>query len=176
MTLPILRSLRSQLRSRLTATSTNRDVTASIIRSLISKICSLPPSTKDILEGGRERILETKLNTSFALFGYKDLFSTTFLFLFSRVLTMGNSLDCCYNSRWSYQCIFPCIRFCTYSGRRVFYNFDGMEKVQPLVHIYHPRNERVHRFPEAFYGIDDDDDIKNQMQSHDGVYTNIYKS
>ena len=35
-----------------------------------------------------------------------------------------------------------------------------MEKVQPLVHIYHPRNERVHRFPEAFYGIDDDDDIK----------------
>ena len=44
----------------------------------------------------------------------------------------------------------------------------------PLVHIYHPRNERVHRFPEAFYGIDDDDDIKNQMQSHDGVYTNIY--
>ena len=70
----------------------------------------------------------------------------------------------------------PCIRYCTYSGRRVFYNFDGMEKVQPLVHIYHPRNERVHRFPEAFYGIDDDDDIKNQMQSHDGVYTNIYKS
>ena len=89
---------------------------------------------------------------------------------------MGNSVDCCYNSRWSYQCIFPCIRYCTYSGRRVFYNFDGTEKVQPLVYIYHPQDELVHCFPEALYGIDDDDDIKNQMQSHDGVYTNICKN
>ena len=89
---------------------------------------------------------------------------------------MGNSVDCCYNSRWSYQCIFPCIRYCTYSGRRVFYNFDGTEKVQPLVYIYHPQDELVHCFLEALYGIDDDDDIKNQMQSHDGVYTNICKN
>ena len=50
------------------------------------------------------------------------------IFVPYRVLAMGNSVDCCYNSRWSYQCIFPCIRFCTYSGRRVFYNYDGMEK------------------------------------------------
>nr|XP_058941066.1 L-gulonolactone oxidase-like [Pocillopora verrucosa] len=82
---------------------------------------------------------------------------------------MGNSVDCCYNSRWSYQCIFPCIRFCTYTGRRVFYNYDGMEKVQPLVHIYHPRNGRVHSLPDALYGIDDDDDIQNQIKSHKGL-------
>ena len=131
---------------------------------------------KDILEGGRERILETKLNTSFALFGYKDLFSTTFLFLFFQSANHGKQLGLLLQLALVLPVHFPCIRYCTYSGRRVFYNFDGMEKVQPLVHIYHPRNERVHRFPEAFYGIDDDDDIKNQMQSHDGVYTNIYKS
>ena len=47
---------------------------------------------KDILEGGRERILETKLNTSFALFGYKDLFSTTFLFLFFQSANHGKQL------------------------------------------------------------------------------------
>ena len=98
------------------------------------------------------------------------------IFVPYRVLAMGNSVDCCYNSRWSYQCIFPCIRFCTYTGRRVFYNYDGMEKVQPLVHIYHPRNERVHSLPDAFYGIDDDDDIQNQIKSHKGVYTNICRS
>ena len=89
---------------------------------------------------------------------------------------MRNSVDCCYNSRWSYQCIFPCIRFCTYTGRRVFYNYNGMEKVQPLVHIYHPRNKRVHSLPKAINGIDDDVDIQSQMQRHNGVYTNIYKS
>ena len=75
-------SLRSQLRSRLTAMSSNRDVTTSIIRSHIIRIHSLPSSTKDVLEGGKKRILETKLNNSLALFGYKDLLSNTFLFLF----------------------------------------------------------------------------------------------
>ena len=50
--LPTLRSLRSQLRSRLTVISTSRDVTASLIR-----IRSLSPSTKTVLEVGRERIL-----------------------------------------------------------------------------------------------------------------------
>ena len=53
MTLPILRSLRSKLRSRLTTMSTNRDL------SLIIMIRSLPPSTKDVLEGGREIVLGT---------------------------------------------------------------------------------------------------------------------
>ena len=51
-----------------------------------------------------------------------------------------------------------------------------MEKVQPLVHIYHPRNKRVHSLPKAINGIDDDVDIQSQMQRHNGVYTNIYKS
>ena len=37
----------------LTTMSTNRDV------SLIIMIRSLPPSTKDVLEGGRERVLGT---------------------------------------------------------------------------------------------------------------------
>lgn len=44
-----------------------------------------------------------------------------------------------------------------------------MEKVQPLVHIYHPRNGRVHSLPDALYGIDDDDDIQNQIKSHKGL-------
>ncbi|XP_015776727.1 PREDICTED: L-gulonolactone oxidase-like [Acropora digitifera] len=76
---------------------------------------------------------------------------------------MGNRLDCCYNMRWSYQCIFPCIRFCTYTGRRVWYNFDGMEQVQPLVHLYHPENRTINSFPEEFYGIHDHEDIKKQL-------------
>ena len=78
---------------------------------------------------------------------------------------MGNRMDCCYNMRWSYQCIFPCIRFCTYTGRRVWYNFDGMEQVQPLVYLYHPENETIHSLPEEIYGISDDDDIKNQLDA-----------
>ena len=77
-------SLRSQLRSRLTAMSSNRDVTTSIIRSHIIRIRSLPPSTKDVLEGGKKRVLETKLNNSLALFGYKDLFQTHFYFCSSQ--------------------------------------------------------------------------------------------
>ncbi|XP_022806297.1 uncharacterized protein LOC111343392 [Stylophora pistillata] len=77
---------------------------------------------------------------------------------------MGNSVDCYYNSRWTYQCIFPCIRFCTYTGRRVFYNYDGTEKVQPLVDIYHPQKGPVHRLPGTFIGIDDDPEIKDQLQ------------
>ena len=52
-------------------------------------------------------------------------------FALCRIKTMGNKIDCCYNTRWSYQCIFPCIRFCTYTGRRVWYNYDGSEMVQP---------------------------------------------
>lgn len=78
---------------------------------------------------------------------------------------MGNSVDCCYNMRWSYQCIFPCIRFCTYTGRRVWYNFDGMEQVQPLVHLYHPENRVIHSFPDDIYGINDHEYIKNQLES-----------
>lgn len=82
---------------------------------------------------------------------------------------MGNKIDCCYNTRWSYQCIFPCIRFCTYTGRRVWYNYDGSEIVQPLVHLYHPQATRVNSLPEAFHGIDDDEDIMHQMEQSGGL-------
>lgn len=91
------------------------------------------------------------------------------LFVLCRIKTMGNKMDCCYNTRWSYQCIFPCIRFCTYTGRRVWYNYDGSEMVQPLVHLYHPQATRVNSLPEAFHGIDDDEDIMHQMEQSGGL-------
>ncbi|XP_068707083.1 L-gulonolactone oxidase-like [Montipora foliosa] len=78
---------------------------------------------------------------------------------------MGNQVDCCYNARWSYQCIFPCIRFCTYTGRRVWYNYDGMEKVQPLVHLYHPQPAPINSFPEDLHGINDHADIAAELKS-----------
>ena len=78
---------------------------------------------------------------------------------------MGNQVDCCYNARWSYQCVFPCIRFCTYTGRRVWYNYDGMEKVQPLVHLYQPQPAPIHSFPDNLHGINDDADIAAELKS-----------
>ena len=91
------------------------------------------------------------------------------LFVLCRIKTMGNKIDCCYNTRWSYQCIFPCIRFCTYTGRRVWYNYDGSEMVQPLVHLYHPKARSVNSLPEALHGIDDDEDIMHQVEQSSGL-------
>ena len=82
MTLPTPHSLRLHIRRRLIAASTNRDVTASIIiRRLVIRIRSVAPSTKDVSEGGRERILGMKL-TLLAHFEYKDLLSTALSFFF----------------------------------------------------------------------------------------------
>ena len=82
---------------------------------------------------------------------------------------MGNRIDCCYNLRWSYQCIFPSIRFCTYTGRRVWYNYDGSEMVQPLVYLFLPQATRVNTLPEELHGINDDIDIMYQVEHHGGM-------
>jgi len=40
-----------------------------------------------------------------------------------------------------------------------------MEQVQPLVHLYHPQNRAINSFPEGIYGINDDNDIQNQLDN-----------
>lgn len=69
---------------------------------------------------------------------------------------MGNQLDCCYATRGINQCLFPCFRFCNYTNRRVFYNFDGMETIQPLVHFYFPAKRTVRRFHEELKPCEED--------------------
>ena len=41
--------------------------------------------------------------------------------------------------------------------------------VQPLVHLYHPKATSVSSLPEAFHGIDDDEDIMDQMEQSGGL-------
>ncbi|XP_041485514.1 L-gulono-1,4-lactone dehydrogenase-like [Lytechinus variegatus] len=52
-----------------------------------------------------------------------------------------NIVDCCSGVRSCNQFVFPCIRCCSYGNRRVFYNYDGTETVQPLVDYFRPTNK-----------------------------------
>ena len=47
----------------------------------------------------------------------------------------------------------------------MWYNFDGEEKVQPLVHLYHPQATAIYKFPDKFPGINDDPDIGRELKS-----------
>lgn len=78
---------------------------------------------------------------------------------------MGNSVDCCYATRQYNQCVFPCIRTCSYTNRRVWYNFDGLESVQPLIDIFKPQRRRIYKFPDTLVGISDDAEIAESLKS-----------
>ena len=54
-------------------------------------------------------------------------------------------VDCCFGLRPCHQAVFPCIRSCSYGDRKVFYNYDGTETVEPLVDYFKPTNGQVKR-------------------------------
>ncbi|XP_038061939.1 uncharacterized protein LOC119732483 [Patiria miniata] len=54
-------------------------------------------------------------------------------------------VDCCFGLRPCHQAVFPCIRSCSYGDRKVFYNYDGTETVEPLVDYFKPTNTPVKR-------------------------------
>ena len=78
---------------------------------------------------------------------------------------MGNSVDCCYSTRQYNQCLFPCIRTCSYTNRRLWYNYDGLESVQPLIDIFKPQKRRIYKFPDTLVGISDDVEIAESLKS-----------
>lgn len=60
----------------------------------------------------------------------------------------------------------PAFVFAHITGRRVWYNYDGSEMVQPLVC---PQATRVNTLPEELHGINDDKDIMYQVEHHGGM-------
>ena len=78
---------------------------------------------------------------------------------------MGNSIDCCYTTRQYNQCFFPCIRTCSYTNRRVWYNYDGLESVQPLIDIIKPERGLIRKFPRTLVDISKDHEIANALSS-----------
>ena len=47
----------------------------------------------------------------------------------------------------------------------MWYNFDGQEMIQPLVHLYHPQATPIYKFPDKFPGISDDPVIEEDLKS-----------
>lgn len=86
---------------------------------------------------------------------------------------MGNSVDCCYTTRQYNQCCFPCIRTCSYTSRRVWYNYDGLESVQPLIDVIKPEGRVIHKFPITLADITEDHEIANALVS--GIQLNRLK-
>ena len=84
---------------------------------------------------------------------------------------MGNSVDCCYTTRQYNQCLFPCIRSCSYTNRRVWYNYDGLESVQPLIDIFKPERCVIRKFPRTLVGINEDREIDSALKSGNDVIT-----
>ena len=84
---------------------------------------------------------------------------------------MGNSVDCCYTTRQYNQCLFPCIRSCSYTSRRVWYNYDGLESVQPLIDIFKPERCVIRKFPRTLVGINEDREIDSALKSGNVVIT-----
>ena len=82
---------------------------------------------------------------------------------------MGNSVDCCYTTRQYNQCLFPCIRSCSYTSRRVWYNYDGLESVQPLIDIIKPERCIIHKFPRTLVDINEDREINSALKSGNDV-------
>ncbi|CAH3196278.1 unnamed protein product [Porites evermanni] len=78
---------------------------------------------------------------------------------------MGNSVDCCYTTRQYNQCYFPCIRTCSHTSRRVWYNYDGLESVQPLIDVIKPEGRVIHKFPTTLADITEDHEIANALAS-----------
>ena len=76
---------------------------------------------------------------------------------------MGNSIDCCYATRQYNQCFFPCIRSCSYTTRRVWYNYDGLETVQPLIDIIKPEKGVIRKFPKSLADINTDREIASEL-------------
>ena len=86
---------------------------------------------------------------------------------------MGNSVDCCYTTRQYNQCYFPCIRTFSYTSRRVWYNYDGLESVQPLIDVIKPEGRVIHKFPTTLADITEDHEIANALAS--GIQLNRLK-
>ena len=87
---------------------------------------------------------------------------------------MGNSVDCCYTTRQYNQCYFPCIRTCSYTSRRVWYNYDGLESVQPLIDVIKPERGVIHKFPYTTLAqITEDSQIDKALTS--GIQLNRFK-
>lgn len=47
----------------------------------------------------------------------------------------------------------------------MWYNFDGLESVQPLIDIFKPQRRRIYKFPETLVGISDDVKIAELLKS-----------
>ena len=82
----------------------------------------------------------------------------------SIIFIMGNSIDCCYATRQYNQCFFPCIRSCSYSTRRVLYNYDGLETVQPFIDSVKPEKVVIWEFPKSPSDINADKEIASAIR------------
>ena len=65
--------------------------------------------------------------------------------LYQNLANACSMVDCCFGMRPCHQAIFPCIRSCSYGDRKVFYNYDGTETVEPLVDYFKPTNSLLKR-------------------------------
>ena len=65
--------------------------------------------------------------------------------VYQSLATACSMVDCCFGLRPCHQAVFPCIRSCSYGDRKVFYNYDGTETVEPLVDYFKPTNTPVKR-------------------------------
>ncbi|XP_071808915.1 L-gulono-1,4-lactone dehydrogenase-like [Asterias amurensis] len=65
--------------------------------------------------------------------------------LYQGLANACSMVDCCFGMRPCHQAVFPCIRSCSYGDRKVFYNYDGTETVEPLVDYFKPTNSLLKR-------------------------------
>jgi len=53
----------------------------------------------------------------------------------------------------------------------VWYNYDGLESVQPLIDIIKPERYVIHKFPRTLVGINEDREIDSALKSGNDVIT-----
>ena len=54
----------------------------------------------------------------------------------------------------------------------MWYNYDGLESVQPLIDIIKPDRGVIHKFPRTLVDINDDREIDNALKSGSDVIAN----
>lgn len=51
----------------------------------------------------------------------------------------------------------------------MWYNYDGLESVQPLIDIIKPERGVIHKFPRSLVDVNDDREIENALKSGNDV-------
>ena len=55
----------------------------------------------------------------------------------------------------------------------MWYNYDGLESVQPLIDIIKPERCIIHKFPRTLVDINEDREINSALKSGNDVITSI---